>query len=248
MGSSGSFGTRSREFSTRVPVNDITYFLQPTGKWFVMEFLMTFISFIVVSAARTLILCKSWTANRMDILQMKNFNSIEATDLPINPPNRLNVRGIRVCGFTSMSTFLAVWMYTCSKPARFNGESNSINSDWWVMSGRQPAGSLLFRRIMLMWSSQFSNSNVLPTCEQNINSIQSITAMAVKTNLHCFELGPFQDDNQSFFLRSNVAGAQEFRWQSEFIFVLLFHFKLSFFTHFFSLQLRYHWIENVCRP
>lgn len=86
-------------------------------------------------------------------------------DSPIRPPNRLNVRGIRVCGFTSISTFLAVWMYTCSKPARFNGESNSINSDWWVMSGRHPAGSLLFRRMMLMWSSQLSNSNVFPTCE-----------------------------------------------------------------------------------
>jgi hypothetical protein len=31
----------------------------------------------------------------------------------MRPLKRLNVRGIRTCGLTSISTFFVVWMYTC---------------------------------------------------------------------------------------------------------------------------------------
>lgn len=45
----------------------------------------------------------------------------------MSPQNRLNVRGMRVCGDTSMRTPLAVWMYTCNKPALFSGESSKVS-------------------------------------------------------------------------------------------------------------------------
>ena len=53
--------------------------------------------------------------------------SIQGENLPINPLNLLNVRGILTCGFTSIRTPLAVWMYTCSRPALFSGESSSVS-------------------------------------------------------------------------------------------------------------------------
>lgn len=57
--------------------------------------------------------------------------------------------------------------------------------------------------------------------------------MRCSANLHCFELGSLQHDNQAFFTRSNVTCAQELCRQSELILVLLFNFELSFFAHFF---------------
>lgn len=179
MGSS-SFGTSSLHV-VNLPVNDITYFLQPTGRWSVIGFLMTFISFVFVSVARTLILWRSWTAIDWSNVQigwgiLNNF----IANVPINPPNRFNVRGIRVWGLISINTFLAVWMYTCSKPARFNGESNNINRDWCVISGRHVPGSRPFFRSMFMWSSQFNNSNKFPTCNKPNIQIETINSAVPK--------------------------------------------------------------------
>ena len=89
-----------------------------------MGFLMTLMSFTLDSAAVMLYLCSSCT---------------------ISPANRLNVRGILVAGFTSISTFCAVRMNTCSRPALLRGESNSISRHWWVISGRAEEKSRLFR-------------------------------------------------------------------------------------------------------
>ena len=49
----------------------------------------------------------------------------EGGHAPMRPANRLNVRGIRICGLTSISTCFAVWMYTWSSPALFSGLSSS---------------------------------------------------------------------------------------------------------------------------
>ena len=89
-----------------------------------MGFLITLMSFTLVSAAVMLYLCSSCT---------------------ISPANRLNVRGILVAGFTSISTFWAVLMKTCSRPALLRGESNSISRHWCVMSGRAEEKSRLLR-------------------------------------------------------------------------------------------------------
>lgn len=53
---------------------------------------------------------------------------VELADIPIRPEKRLNVRGMRVRGFTSMSTFFSVCMYTCRSPALLSGLSNKAKS------------------------------------------------------------------------------------------------------------------------
>lgn len=94
-----------------------------------------------------------------------NMNAIRILSvIPINPANRLNVRGILVCGLTSISTFFSVRIYTCNNPALFNGLSISISRHWCVMSGRLLPGSRSFLFRIPAWSSQFSNSKLLPTC------------------------------------------------------------------------------------
>lgn len=112
--------------------------------------------------------------------------------VPMSPQNRGNVLGILVWGFTSISTFLWVWMYTCSKPALFSGLSINIRRHcrqdytfhkcqlnyviqskmtlqqdtksvtWWVMSGRAELKSRPCFFRIDLWSSQFSNSNFFP--------------------------------------------------------------------------------------
>lgn len=52
----------------------------------------------------------------------------------MRPLNRLKVRGIRTLGLTSMSTPLAVWMYTCNRPDLFKGESSRVRRHWVVSS------------------------------------------------------------------------------------------------------------------
>ena len=90
MGSSVS-GTISEGLETLSAVYDINNFLQPIGRWSVIGFLITFSNFIDESEALTENLWSNCT------------NS---------PAKRLNVLGIRVWGLTSISTLLAVWMYT----------------------------------------------------------------------------------------------------------------------------------------
>ena len=58
--------------------------------------------------------------------------------VPISPLNRLNVRGMRTCGLTSMSTPLAVWMYTCSSPALLSGESRSVRRHYSSRRSESP--------------------------------------------------------------------------------------------------------------
>lgn len=79
-------------------------------------------------------------------------------DLPIKPQKRGKVRGMRVCGITSISTFLLVSISTRRWPALFSGLSSRASSTWCTMSGRYDAGSRPCRLQMPWWSSQFSNS------------------------------------------------------------------------------------------
>ena len=69
--------------------------------------LMTFSSFSGPFTPRIESLCSSWTkwVLACSLHRRRNF-------VPINPLKRLKVRGIRTCGFTSISTPLAVLMYT----------------------------------------------------------------------------------------------------------------------------------------
>ena len=91
---------------------------------------------------------------------------IHIISLPISPQNLSKVRGMRVCGLISMSTFFSVLMYTCSSPALLRGLSNSISRHWWVMSGRHWVTSRFALRPRFLCLSQVSSSNCLPTCSQ----------------------------------------------------------------------------------
>ena len=79
----------------------------PMGRCAATGFLTTFMSVSFVSAARTRKLCSSCT---------------------MRPQKRLNVRGMRVCGSISMSTFFFVSISTRSAPALLSGESSSASS------------------------------------------------------------------------------------------------------------------------
>ena len=60
-----SFGTKSRGLTTFLALNDITTFLQPTGRWSVIGFLITFSNFKFPSDALTLYLWSNWTRNKI---------------------------------------------------------------------------------------------------------------------------------------------------------------------------------------
>lgn len=70
------------------------------------------------------------TADRQETPKTKVRQKEKSQHPPISPLNRLNVLGMRTWGLTSMSVFFAVWMYTCSSPALFNGESSSVNKHY----------------------------------------------------------------------------------------------------------------------
>eukprot|EP01139_Manchomonas_bermudensis_P009967 Amastigsp_a339768_1633.p2 type:complete len:136 gc:universal Amastigsp_a339768_1633:593-186(-) len=117
--SSGSAATYSGSFVS-LPCTESEIFRQPMGRCAVIGFLMTLRS-VGPCAARMLILCRRWV---------------------MSPEKRLNVRGSRVCGLTSMRTFLAVWMKIWSLPALLRGESRSIRRHWCVISGRASWSSI----------------------------------------------------------------------------------------------------------
>lgn len=98
-------------------------FKQRVGKWSVIGFLMMESNLSVELTALIESLCKSCT---------------------IRPEKRLKVRGIRVCGFISISTFFWVRMYICSLPALFRGESIRDSRHWCVISGLKSAMFFLF--------------------------------------------------------------------------------------------------------
>lgn len=192
----------------------IPIFLQPGGRWSVIGFLMTwqehtlpywcmhggvglcnsltFSSFMGPSDAWMLSLCNNCTARTRQWWSNALFSLSASITVPMSPQNRGNVLGILVWGFTSISTFLWVWMYTCSKPALFSGLSINIRRHcrqdytfhkcqlnyviqskmtlqqdtksvtWWVMSGRAELKSRPCFFRIDLWSSQFSNSNFFP--------------------------------------------------------------------------------------
>ena len=78
-----------------------------------MGFLMTLSSFSCELVERMESRCKSCT---------------------MRPAKRLKVRGIRTVGLTSMRTPFAVWMYICSFPALFNGESSNVRRHYGRLS------------------------------------------------------------------------------------------------------------------
>ena len=70
IGSSDS-GTKSEALDAPSALKDRQIFLQPTGKWSVTGFLMTFSNFRLESEALIENLCNSWTikpANRLNVL------------------------------------------------------------------------------------------------------------------------------------------------------------------------------------
>lgn len=80
----------------------------------------------------------------------------------MRPLKRLNVRGMRTCGLTSIKTPLDVWIYTWRRPALLSGESRSVSRHWCVMSGRASAMSRPIFASTFWWSSQFRRAYFSP--------------------------------------------------------------------------------------
>ncbi len=145
----------------------------------------------------TVVECAStWVTPFISLRSLTVFDFIAIhCSLPISPQNRLNVLGILTCGFTSIRTFLVVWMYTCSRPALFSGLSRSIMRLWWVMSGRAAEMSRPCFVSALLWSSQFKSSNFFPTYSRKVsnecywwdNDCQRIGCTAMDQS-HCYKL------------------------------------------------------------
>ena len=120
---------------------------------------------------------------------------------PMRPPNLLKVLGMRKWRFTSISTFLAVWMYTWSIPARFRGLSNNIMRHWWEMSGLADDTSRPCFTNGWPWSSLFISSNFFPICINNTALLQElvwIVCQCFTLHLDCFQWGIFKHHYQSF--------------------------------------------------
>ena len=81
----------------------------------------------------------------------------------MRPQKRLNVRGMRTCGFTAMRTPRSVRTNTRRSPALLSGLSSRMSMHWWRMSGRASAGSRPCLRRNPAWSSQLSSTCSLLT-------------------------------------------------------------------------------------
>ena len=111
-----SFATNSRIRFTSGALKLNPTLRAPAAKYFVTGCLTTFNSLSGPFDARTESFCNNCTNK---------------------PQNRLNVRGILVCGLIFISTFFCVFTYTARTfPALFRGESSIARSAWWHISGR----------------------------------------------------------------------------------------------------------------